>query len=566
MYPTRADIPVAPPAELARWLAMVVASAKALREALADENLLPDGFPKGDIDALAATLEQTPGMSVEGALGALTYAADKLEQLRQRWVEVVEDADDLPEMPLRGRIDTPLALLSADVGAARAWYADAAKETAEASPVPEALVATSGTPDLRELADSAGKNAKTSAGLADDLDRHKIPGSIPADNLMRGIRDVEVLARQERIELGAAEPRVRLLDRLNRAASAAGDYTVFVARAVQLGADIVEAGFDLVHKAVITSSIDGIREASAALEKFLVSKLARKDNVEPGKSGAPIIGIYRDYEGGPDNFATPKVPAQAEGPRFGISKAGRIELRPDPLDLDHADRARLEQLHPELIRATHALVDGMRGSNSHLDLVRVATDYFDAINRPLSDVRLVVLAARGIQLQNLHDVQSSATDSLEPPLNATQIAAVRNVLMLNGPFVLATSEGRQFLEDASAYQRSREEDFAYRERTLKIATALAASNELAEPETGRFVKEINQEVGVGRMPERARLLADRANSNLLSLLGILSISALGAVVKGAVEFSETGQALSTLGATLIDATAEVGTSVGLAVC
>ena len=271
MYPTRADISIVPPAELGRWLSKIVTSAKALRKALDDENLLPEGFPKGDIEALAATLEQTPGMSIEGALGALTYAGDKLEHVRQRWVVVADEAGDLPEMPWRGRIDTPRALRGADVRAARAWYTDAARETAEASPVPEALLAKGGTADLRELAGAAGANAATSAAIADKLDQHKTEGSISADNLIRGIRDVEVLNRQERIELGAVEPRVRLLDRLNRAAAASGEYSVLVARAVQVGADVAEIGFDLVHKIVIRSWIDGVREAGAALEKKIKS-------------------------------------------------------------------------------------------------------------------------------------------------------------------------------------------------------------------------------------------------------------------------------------------------------
>ena len=194
MSPKRHATPVAPPEELARWLGKVVASAQALRKALADENRLPEGFPRGDIDALAATLEKVPGMSIEGTLGALTYAGDKLEQLRQRWVAVAADAGDLPEMPWGGRIDTPLALLSADVGAARAWHADAARVTAEASPVPEPLVARGGTPDLRALADAVGETATGSANLAGRLDRHRIPASVPADNLVRGIVDVEVMA------------------------------------------------------------------------------------------------------------------------------------------------------------------------------------------------------------------------------------------------------------------------------------------------------------------------------------------------------------------------------------
>jgi formylglycine-generating enzyme required for sulfatase activity len=44
----------------------------------------------------------TPGMSVAGVLGALTYAAPKLEELRERWVEIADDQDDLPDVARGG--------------------------------------------------------------------------------------------------------------------------------------------------------------------------------------------------------------------------------------------------------------------------------------------------------------------------------------------------------------------------------------------------------------------------------------------------------------------------------
>lgn len=251
---------------LAGWLRKVAASAQGLRESLAAENRFPDGFPAKDIDALAITLEQTTHMTVDGALGALTYAGDKLDYIRQRWIAVSSE-DELPEMPWSGRIDTPLARLSADVRTARAWYADPLKERAEESPIAEGQTAVSQSGDLATLSSQVGEISDGAGAIAEQLAQGQISGSVGADNLVRGVRDVEILTQQERLELLSAEPRLRLIDRLNRAILVSANLTIYFSRGVQIGTDFLGIAAEAVHKIGVRSWIDAIHEAAQSVEK-----------------------------------------------------------------------------------------------------------------------------------------------------------------------------------------------------------------------------------------------------------------------------------------------------------
>ncbi len=229
--------PVAPQGALAKELEEVARSATGLRHALKGANFLPDDFPRGDLDAVASTLELTPQMSADGALDALTYARPKLSQLRRRWVAIESGADDLPDVQRGGSIDQAITRLIADVDTAREWYYEARKAAAEDSEIPDAVVASGGSAEFAELAARAQDNADQSKAIADELADGTTPGSVAADNLVRRVRDVEVLSRQEGIELAASQPRLRLLDRLNRAVLKAVPYIQKALRAVEFTCD-----------------------------------------------------------------------------------------------------------------------------------------------------------------------------------------------------------------------------------------------------------------------------------------------------------------------------------------
>ncbi|TVR96421.1 MAG: formylglycine-generating enzyme family protein [Rhodospirillales bacterium] len=246
----------------------------ALRVVLArPQRDLPPEFPKGDLDAVAGTLELVPQMSAEGAIHALTYARPKLSRIRRHSVRI-EDSDALPDVPRGGAIDQAITRLIADVDTAREWYDDRAQEAADQSPFPEAAT-TTGSPELGALAQRATNVADRTAAIAAELAAGATPGSVPADNLNRRVRDIEVLTRQEGIELAASRPRPRLIDRLNRAIVNSLPWVQTALRAVQVGADFSKVAIERFNNAmtrwgtVICEEISGFaRDSDRLLERY----------------------------------------------------------------------------------------------------------------------------------------------------------------------------------------------------------------------------------------------------------------------------------------------------------
>ncbi|MCW5699447.1 MAG: SUMF1/EgtB/PvdO family nonheme iron enzyme [Rhodospirillales bacterium] len=292
--------PVAPSDELARELEQVAASAAALRDILARVNLLPDDFPKDHLDALAATLERAPGMSADGALHALTYARPKLSQTRRRWVEIPRDEVEYPDVPRGGAIDTAIRGLIADVDTAREWYDAPRQDIAEASAVPEGAVAAGGTPDVADLAERTRKIADDSGAIADELEAGATDESVRADNLVRRVRDVEILSRQEEIELSAAQPRLRLIDQLNRGVKRAFPYAIFALRAIRVGADFSKVFFERfgnIMTRMTTVWCEEISKGTVELEN-LIERYRKEWSEKPKATGAGSdFSIFRDVDG-----------------------------------------------------------------------------------------------------------------------------------------------------------------------------------------------------------------------------------------------------------------------------
>ncbi len=288
--------PAEPPAVLAQELAEVAASATNLRRALAGANVLPDDFPRGDLDAVAGTLELTPGMSADGALDALTYARPKLSQLRRRWVAIEDSGSELPDVQRGGAIDQTITRLIADVDAAREWYYEARKAAAEASDAPEDALAPAGSAHLSALSARAHATAEKAGAIADELAEGATPGSVAADNLVRGVRDVEVLSRQEGIELGAPRPRLNLLDRLGSAVARSAMLVRGALHVVEAAADfanIVWERFSNVLTRQVSVILEEVRDGAREIRHRIAHyqrEWARENADGPHPTPLPLAG------------------------------------------------------------------------------------------------------------------------------------------------------------------------------------------------------------------------------------------------------------------------------------
>lgn len=225
----------APHGALADWLRLVAGGAGALRKALAAEQV-PDDFPRDDLDAIAAALDHAPDLTAHGALSALLYAQSKLSEVRQRWIAIPNDGENWP-VTRNGPIDRTLVEVIAGVGTALECYSDPERVAAGASPVPETLVVEGRRPEFMQLARMATGIADRSSQTADELATRATLTSSRADNLVRGVRDVAVLKREETIELGAAQPRIRRLDLLNGGVARSAAFADRALEAVDFGTD-----------------------------------------------------------------------------------------------------------------------------------------------------------------------------------------------------------------------------------------------------------------------------------------------------------------------------------------
>lgn len=293
---------VAPQGALAQELAEVANSATNLRRALAGANVLPDDFPRGDLDAVAGTLESTPAMSVDGALDALTYARPKLSQLRRRWVAIEDSGSDLPDVQRGGAIDQAIARLIADVDTAREWYYEARKAASEASDAGEDALAPAGTDDLSALSARARETAEKAATVADELAEGATPGSVAADNLVRGVRDVEVLSRQESIELSAPRPRLNLLDRLGQAVDRSARYAKGALRVVEAGADFANIAWERFSNVLtrqVSVLLEEVRDGARQLRERIAhyEKEWAKEKEGTRRPSSPLdLAIFRDID------------------------------------------------------------------------------------------------------------------------------------------------------------------------------------------------------------------------------------------------------------------------------
>ena len=183
------------------------------------------------------------------------------------------------------------------------------------------------------------------------------------------------------------------------------------------------------------------------------------------------------------------------------------------------NEARLNSLKSGLIEAC----DRLLGSSGHntlgfvLDTIRA---YRGAIDRPLSDIQYTDAWRHGQRLQNLADAATREVDRMEPSLEDDQHAALNDLLVLHGPFMLSSAEGRALQAMADRFRATREEQERQREAVQAFKAAIQDSaDKLVTDAVKQVIAETSDELGKGRYPERAVVTAETTNRNLLSTVG-----------------------------------------------
>jgi len=194
-----------PPPELARELERVRARAQALADVVNSINVLPEDFPKSDLQAITAQLAELPEGTGQGCLRALDYADTRLSEIRSQHISPDPTAappagESPPPLARDEGVDRELGGLIADVATARrVAYRLAAAEPEERAPEPS--VSRQSLPGL-EQAEAKGKRAAAElAGARASFDAGAPSPSEPAQEFRRNLVDAQVVVGLSRVEL-----------------------------------------------------------------------------------------------------------------------------------------------------------------------------------------------------------------------------------------------------------------------------------------------------------------------------------------------------------------------------
>jgi hypothetical protein len=235
-----------------------------------------------------------------------------------------------------------------------------------------------------------------------------------------------------------------------------------------------------------------------------------------------LIGVHTPPE---------PIPAQGAGPHFALSPAHRIGLAAAS-DIDAAGNnlGRLRQQLP-LVREAADDLAGRLNPNAFPELVRNLASYRAAIEGEPEGIAWGVVFGRGVRLDNsAAAARRQIEDRLQPLLEDAAQEALDSVLMLHGPMILATAEGRELMDDANRMLLTREQQAALRADALAVATALNDDKEIIEPPAAKLVMESVETIGEGPHPERGSVAGGAAIRNVtIWAVGIGAIAAIAGV-------------------------------------
>jgi hypothetical protein len=281
-----------PPESLREELDEVARDARALRDELARQNLLPADFPAEQLSDLLRQLETLDQGTAEGCREPLSYARARLPQIRREHIltEARSAGQDLggekPPPLTRGMtIDKLMTALIGSVATALDEYRRLAGEAeAEEPDTAPSTTLDRDAPDVRKV-DAAAAKAETVLDEArKDADVALRPESKTGDDLKRQMTDARGLFRLSRIELimPAFVPAW-----YRKTVAAIKDYPALLtktAKAIKVVADVVDAGngvWSRFQDRGIKVLTDTARDAAGEMEAFAKRRTKERDAPEP---------------------------------------------------------------------------------------------------------------------------------------------------------------------------------------------------------------------------------------------------------------------------------------------
>ncbi len=324
----------APSGALATELSEVKSSAERLRARLKEANRLPKDFPKDELDFLAGTLTETPGMSAEGALHALIYGRDKLSEIRGAAIRVAgDDPDEQNNAVERGdMIDMALALLVTDIGTALNRYGGSRVSDAEGAPGEDRVPGAPPDADYAAIAEQAEALAVWADAVAGKIE----PSAPELESVERGMRDVATLERQTGLETRTTRHPGRM-ERLGNGLRVVAHGAVVALRAVRLACDAGKIAVEEISNALtgqVTEIIDAVNRGAERLEH----KIAERRSEWEGEPNGKLKPAFKPF-----SIFQDRLDDGSEGPEMVVLPSDEFWMGSTPeeqerFELDEFDR------------------------------------------------------------------------------------------------------------------------------------------------------------------------------------------------------------------------------------
>lgn len=271
-------------------------------------------------------------------------------------------------------------------------------------------------------------------------------------------------------------------------------------RVVQRAAIHVQSsGRDEVASIDVLQALFGERESHSV--HFLTSQEVTRDKVvhfrQHGEAKRTRPTLRR---------APPELPSQGIAPHVEIGSDGIIGYSPaEELDQDGNHLPSLRALHPDLQELASELNgDLSRGNIPHAVLGQRVAFYASIVCQDLSLIDFRRLYAAGVRLANAATATYQAISAGDlPPLDFSEREKLESLLMLHGPFILATSTGSMAVEEERRYQRNPADEKRYRSDSVAIAKLLQNRPDLIDSDVVEQMLGSAQEIGQGGNPERS---------------------------------------------------------------
>ena len=201
----------------------------------------------------------------------------------------------------------------------------------------------------------------------------------------------------------------------------------------------------------------------------------------------------------------PEIPRQGPGPHVEIdAETGAVvPAKPESLDAEGNNLARLNALHPQIVRLAGELIANL-GQNEQPELFAAAKSYFDNINRDLSQIDFERLWGEGVYLEEAEAAAARRIkDAMREPLNDAALTALNALLRIHGPFILATKAGLENLADANAFEMRPDEAKEQRAAAIELAQEFKANQDVVAPETAANFAHFAEQPDLTKHPERS---------------------------------------------------------------